>query len=431
MKYLSPILLFLCLLPASTFAQQSTESKASSGSFYSYYGLGSPVSTAAAQEQAMGINGVSFNAYETPGLGNPAFWGNGAFSRGSASLDLGRYKSETNTAASKNNLFGIGTIQLVLPIIKWKLGLSAAAYPVTRSNFKSELLQTVYPTPTDTVRFQSIKDGSGGISKMELGLGYTINEYISIGYAPSIAFIRNNESETLLFLQGVYTSNFVNTKISGSSLSHRFGLLVSKPTLFNRGDLLQFGATVTLPATFKTTSEATTTKELQDSQKEVELAKVENAKISLPLQISTGFTYFSRTYLNFSVEGAYEQWSRAIYDLDKTQENSFKDRITIGAGAQYHPYRSGSEAFLSRFKYSAGISYDDGYLNVAGKDISTFWLSAGIGVISPMMSRSSFDLSIRYGLRGTKEMNLIQEKVWLIGLTVNLTELMFNRPKLN
>lgn len=425
------ILAFLWLFTAAAAAQSGVVSEASSGSYYSYFGLGSPVSTASAQETAMGINGVSYNNYNTPGLTNPAFWGGGAYTRGSVNFNLGQYSAGDNSAASKSNLFDMGAVQLVLPLVKFKLGVSAGVYPVTRANYKSELSYTIYPGPQDTISYNSMNTGSGGVSKMEFGIGYSFNDYISVGYAPSFAFVRNNRSEDLLFLQSSGTSNFVNTKITDTAISHRFGLLLSKPAMFKRNDMLQFGAAVTLPVHFRVTSKSVTSKDINGSPQEVNLQEIRNAKVSLPLQISSGFTYFSGTYLNFSVEGSFEQWSNTEYELNKAQENNFKDRTVIGAGAQYHPYRSGSENFFSRFKYSAGISYDDGYLNVSGKDITTLWFSAGLGVLSPAVSRSSFDLSIRYGLQGTRDVNLIQEKVWLIGLSVNLTELMFNRPKLN
>jgi hypothetical protein len=40
------------------------------------------------------------------------------------------------------------------------------------------------------------------------------------------------------------------------------------------------------------------------------------------------------------------------------------------------------------------------------------------------------DLSLRYGYRGTTDGNLIKENIWAIGLSVNLAEIMFLRPKL-
>ncbi|MFA5669558.1 MAG: hypothetical protein WC967_09940 [Balneolaceae bacterium] len=431
MKSVQLIIFLLLLSSTSLWAQDNSTSEANSGSYYSYFGLGMPISTAGAQEKAMGIIGVSFNDYETSGLSNPAFWGGGAFTRGSAGMSLAQYDAKTTTASSKNNLLDFGTIHVVFPLIKRKIGLSAALYPVTRSNFRSVVANEIYPNAQDTISYISNKAGSGGVSKLEFGFGYSVNKYISIGYAPSLAFIRKSEEEYIGFLNSGYGSSFVTTKVTDAAFSQRFGLIVSKGSVFKRGDILQFGSSVTLPIHFNAKTKAQTTKTLIGTSKTVDLQRNNAAKVSLPLQISSGFTYFASPYLNLSAEGVYEEWSNAEYALDLNQQNSFKDRLMVGFGAQFHPYRKGNEAFFSKFKYSAGISYDEGHLQVANEDISTLWFSTGIGVKAPRASRSSFDISIQYGIRGTEAQNLVKEKVWSIGLSINLTELMFHRQKLN
>jgi hypothetical protein len=102
--------------------------------------------------------------------------------------------------------------------------------------------------------------------------------------------------------------------------------------------------------------------------------------------------------------------------------------MRIGLGAQFHPYKKAQSRFFSSFKYSAGLSYDSGHLTIQEKEIRTLWLHTGLGILS--RSPSSIDVSVRYGFRGTTESNLIEENIWAIGLSVNLAEIMFLRPKL-
>ena len=61
-----------------------------------------------------------------------------------------------------------------------------------------------------------------------------------------------------------------------------------------------------------------------------------------------------------------------------------------------------------------------------GEDIQTFWINTGIGI--PSKIASFIDLSIQYGIRGKTENNLFEERIWALGFSVNLTELMFVRP---
>jgi len=161
------------------------------------------------------------------------------------------------------------------------------------------------------------------------------------------------------------------------------------------------------------------------------LRETDNGKISLPVELNAGLTYYPSTLVNFSVEGLYEQWGDFESTFSSNEEMSMmSDRIKAGIGGEYHPYRTNSSKFLSNFRYSGGVSYDSGHLTIENQDINTLWFSAGLGIISPR-SNSSVDLSIRYGLRGTTNNDLIREKIWAFNLSVNLSELMFFRQKLN
>mgnify|MGYP003633917581 CR=1 FL=1 len=430
MKKLSIVIVFLFFV-SSAFAQTVSDSEANSGSIYSFYGVGTPILQNSAQEKGMGIFGVSSNDLETSGLSNPAFWGLGAFVRGTANFTLAKYNAEDSFSSSTNSLFEAGTIHVVFPIVKQKLGVSAALYPVTRTNFKSSITKQLFPNATDTLGYQFDKNGSGGISKLEFGFGYAINKYIAIGYAPSLAFMRTNSSEKIDFSTSGYSTNTVNTDITASAFSQRFGILFSKRGLLNNNDIIQLGSSVVLPVNFDAKSKSLTTKVINGATTTIDLDRSGIGNVSLPLQVSGGLTYFASPYFNVSADGLYEEWSKAKYELNLDEVNNYSDRFLLGIGAQFHPYRKGSDRFFSKFRYSAGVSYDKGHLTIDNQDINTLWFSTGLGVFAPRSSRSSFDLSIQYGIRGTTTQNLVQEKIWAINFSVNLTELMFIRPKLN
>jgi len=96
---------------------------------------------------------------------------------------------------------------------------------------------------------------------------------------------------------------------------------------------------------------------------------------------------------------------------------------------KFYPFASGSDKFLSQFKYSVGATYDTGHLEVNGEDINTLMFSAGLGLLSPN-SNSSIDISLEYGFRGTNSQNLVKEDIWGVNVSLNLAELFFFRPKL-
>ncbi|XWN36636.1 MAG: hypothetical protein ROO71_11825 [Balneola sp.] len=423
-------LFVLCSLLSSINAYAQNE-EGKSGTVYSSYGSGFPLQNNTAQEKGMGIMGVSFNDLGSPGLANPAFWGIGIYSRVAANFDFTSYSLKDSQVSGSNSLLKVGSFQAVFPISKNRLGMSIALYPETRSSYNVNSLQTLEIGNNSSEYFTN-RTGTGGATKFEVGLGAKINKNFSIGYAPSYSFLTERENETVFFTDGGSSVNNVTERTNGTSVSHRFGLLFNAKNLFKNNDALQIGATLTLPTTFDAKRKAETVKEVGDDVEIVQIGNEMSGEVSLPLKMGGGVSYFLNRKFNASIEFQLEKWDEARYEFSSSEEAAFKNKNTYGFGFQYHPYKSNSSKFLSKFKYSAGISYDTGHLQIRNTDIETLWFSAGLGLISPTFrSSSSFDLSFQYGLRGSVSNDLVKENIFGINLSVNLTELMFLRRKLN
>jgi hypothetical protein len=149
----------------------------------------------------------------------------------------------------------------------------------------------------------------------------------------------------------------------------------------------------------------------------------------MPIKIAAGVSYSPSNVLMFGAEGLYQGWSNYENDFKPDQDAFFTNRYKAGLGMQYFPYVTGSDKFLSSFKYRAGASYDTGHLKIQGEQINTLMFSFGIGIRSPN-SNSSIDLSVEYGLRGTESQSLVKEQIWGFRLSLNLAEIMFFRPRL-
>lgn len=424
------LLLFLSfIIAANVLYAQQDEGK--SGTVYSRFGTGLPLLNNTALEKSMGIMGVSFNELGSPGLANPAFWGLGVYSRVSANFDFTSYSIEDGQTSGSNSLLKIGSFQAVFPISKNKLGLSIALYPETRSSYNVNSIQSVI-FGDETVDVISNRTGTGGITKFEVGLGYNIFKNLAVGYAPSYSFLTEKENESVVIQEVNNSSNTVTRRTNGTSASHRFGILFTGRNLFNSSDLIRIGGAITLPTDFSATRKTETTKVVGTQQETVQLGGESTGNVGLPLKIGGGISYFVNSKFNASAEVQVENWDEAEYGFSARDENAFKNRRVMGIGFQYHPYKERSSNFLSRFKYSAGLSHDTGHLSINNNEIETLWFSAGLGLISPnFRSSSSFDLSFQYGIRGTTDQNLVKENIFSINLSVNLTELMFLQRKLN
>ncbi|MBD3617225.1 MAG: hypothetical protein HUJ22_11705 [Gracilimonas sp.] len=413
------------------FGQIDGRSISNSGSFYSQFGVGFPSENNTARELSLGISGVSLDNSQSISLSNPALWGKNSYTTTSSGFQLSQHQSVDNTSESINSNLQAGYLQLTLPIIRERFGVSASLYPATRSNYRYFSTSSMITSENETIEYAYDITGKGGINKFEVGFGWNINKNIAIGYAPSLAFITQENSQELFFNQQDLDYNYTNSKISGSAFSHRFGALLTFRNLLKTRDKLSIGSSFNLPLDISTKEQIVSAREVNGQTRDVILDENIGGNARLPLEVNAGLSYYPSYVVNFSIEGKLQQWSEAQSNIS-TNNQSFElsDRAKLGLGGEYHPYRTNSTSFFSNFRYSGGISYDSGHLKSQNHDINTLWFSAGLGIISPF-SNSSIGLSAQYGLRGTTSDNLIKEKIWAFNLSVNLTEFMFRRPKLN
>lgn len=441
MKRFVVILFMLVFGSLTANAQTSNNDLAHSGSVYSRIGVGEPVDFGSSAADGMGLTGVSFDEPFTPGLANPAQWGGTVYGMASGGIGLTNYRSADNESSTRNSLFTADHLQFQLPLIREKLGISASVTPYTRSSYRSvQINSKIIGTgaASDTLFYQTENDGSGGINMLELGAGWQINRYLSIGYAGSLVFASINNSYSTIFNSNQYSQVSFDRKISGSGFGNRVGLLAKVPNVFGKNDHMSIGASLMLPVALHAKYSEETNKQLQSGSETIiidDSGPFGKGDIQLPMTINGGVTYQPQRTLSLSAEGLYQDWSRFRTDFNVGQSQYLADRYNFGLGLRYFPYLSGVNTFLSHFKYRVGASYDTGHLKIKGQKIQTLMFSLGLGILSPnsnasIADNSSIDISFEYGFRGTKAQNLVKENIWGLRLSLNLSELMFFRPKL-
>lgn len=430
MKKVVFISIVLSLLGSVAFAQ-SQDGKAKSGSAYSKLGIGYPIDMANTAARSMGLLGISYNETSVGSFANPAHWGRTVYGLGVGDVGIQSYNASNATANATNSSFTINQFQLQLPIIRDKLGVSGSFSPVTDAHFRTYREETRYigeGVEQDTVNVGLENRGSGGVNRAELGFGWKINSNISVGYAASLVFMSVDDAFTASFPQSSYRPANFTIETSGVGFGNRFGTSVQVPALFRDNDQLGIGASVTLPVSMNAERQQTGTITSSGLSITEELPKSEGT-VKMPMKISGGVNYSPSNLLMIGAEGFYQGWSDYQNDFEPNEEELFVDRHKIGLGMQYFPYVTGSNKFLSGFKYRFGTSYDTGHLRIEGEQINTLKFSLGLGIRSPN-SNSSVDVSLEYGIRGTESTNLVKEQIWGVRLSLNLAEIMFFRPRL-
>ncbi len=421
-----------CLFATSAFSQSND--LVDQGSVYSKFGLGMPVVFGSPSAEGMGLWGVSFIEPNVPGVANPAHWGSTVYAVATGGFGLTTYYSEDKFGSAQHSLLEVNHFQLVLPLYKGELGLSAAFMPYTNTSYKVVEAGREFVGIQDTLNFFTQNFGNGGVNKFQLGVGWRINENFSIGYAASLVFASVDNTLSTIFQQD-QSFDVVEYKVqtSGVGFGNRFGVYLNFPSLFKSGDQLSFGASLSLPVELEAERELETIVIGRTPEGELEGDQaLDTGTVQLPMGILSGITYQPVPKLSFTLEGLYQDWSEYSNTLDPGLESALVDRYKIGAGLRYFPFLTGSDKFLSTFKYRLGVSYDMGHLKLKGHRIETLMFSLGLGYITPIstLSNSSVDISFHYGIRGTKADSLVKENIWKIKLSVNLAELFFYRPKI-
>lgn len=415
------------------YAQDNSEAK--SGSFYSAIGFGFPANAYSPETMGIGLPGVSTYAGYSPNIANPGHWGLIRFTQGNIALGLDSFKSVDNTASSRNTLLGIESFQFAFPLLRNKLGISLTFMPVVRSDFKRRENGFIDPFPgmnQGEVEYVISRLGTGGLNRFEAGIGFRPFNNISVGYAFSANLLAIKNEVTPVFADLQYTPAPYEIDIEGYNFGHRFGVYAFKDGILASNDNLGFGASVSLPVTIDAQRTVSSFRTVNNQRLLVELNKNDpqrEGSVKLPLEFNTGLTYNLNRLSSFIAELQLQNWDDAKFTFNQAQQAYFKDRMKVGLGYQYHPYRADQrDGFFSNFKYSIGTTYDNGHLSIDDQDIETLLLHGGIGLISNR-SASSVDLSFHYGIRGTDSSNLVKETIWGFKLSLNLAELMFVQQK--
>lgn len=396
------------------------------GSAYGSFALGNLSDFRGSSSEAMGLKGVAMASPVDATQANPAFWGLNSTSTGSSGLKFANTRYQDNTGSSFGNEFSMNQIQLVFPLVKTKVGMSLSLIPLTQRSFQNQTVnQSAINQPN--LRYDSDISGSGGINKIEGGVGFKVRPNIYLGIASSMVFGSLKTRERLTFAtstvnpaQYEFIDNYLGwgNRIGFLARTNGFGA--------NKQRRMQIGASVELPVNLRVNRQIENYFIQVLSNGVLEQRKVSrlpDENVTLPLVFTGGVTLFVNNKLTLASEIDYQQWSQ--FSHFKTESDiSYQDRIRFGTGLEFTPGNRFIGPFFSRLTYRTGFSVENGFFSILGQSVASYSGSAGVSFPSPT-SGSSIDLNFVYTNRGTTSTNLINENSLSVRLSFNLSELMF------
>jgi len=130
----------------------------------------------------------------------------------------------------------------------------------------------------------------------------------------------------------------------------------------------------------------------------------------------------------FGTDYSTQKWSALN---SSTQQDSLKNSMRFAVGGQFlpkDPFAIGKTSYLNRISYRLGYRYSKTYLELKGSQLTEQAICLGFGF--PLKrTRSSINLGVELGKRGTIENSLIEERFINMTLSFGIKEWWFIKKK--
>jgi hypothetical protein len=422
---------FVLALPLA--AQDSRDG----GSLYSYFGLGELYRFPSSQITAMGGGGVAVQSYNYINFSNPAAWSDQILVRAAASaLYQNTSISDAAGNSSRVNVGGLGAIQFSFPILSRKLGFAFAFQPFSRVSYR--ILQrgalVVDGEQSDTgTPYEVYFEGTGGLQQITGGLGYRLNDHVSVGASVSYVFgLIENIRRTSFPTDNTLAETNLSLSTREWGLTGTFGVLTTLPRVLGQEDLLNVGATVTLPTSLSGRRALTLGRSLDRDT----LGTVLRGSTDLPMGVNLGAAYQPDPRWLITVNAGYEPWSTFESEFEYPgympgDESQFQDRYRLSGGAEWVPAGDDQLAsYFGRVGYRLGLYYDQAYVTPAeGVSLNTIAATGGLS-LPTMLPGTRIDLNLEVGTRGSTEQNMVRDVFYRVSFSVNIGERWFVKRKL-
>lgn len=414
------LVFFSLFITASFFAQRTSLSP------YSFFGVGEEFSAMTVEQAGMGGIGVAYNHYKYLNFTNPAAIANlryTTYAFGASHKDL-KLKSTTSTQSSTLTTFsyvGIG-----FPLGR-KGGFGVGIQPISSVGY--ELENTVRDANGDLQEI-SLFQGSGGVNRIYMNLGFIVFKDFSVGAEASFNFgnINNtiiNQREGL----ALGTKYEEINQVRGNSI--KLGAQYKKVLKNNLN--VTAGAAVKLANDMRVTGDDYLYSLILLGGAQIPRDTLSTNGISGTFQMPVNST------LGIGI-GKIDKWYAGIeYETQQAyQTNGFLSTTNtafrygnssrLAIGGFYLPKINSISSYFDRITYRFGIRMENTGLLVDGSgnnsnfsEIKDFGISFGLGI--PLKQLSTINVGLEYGKRGTTDNNLIQENYFNMRLSLSLTDI--------
>lgn len=425
------------ILSVKSFAQAPTP--------FSTFGIGEPYGNATVNTQGMGGVGVSQPQFWFINNQNPALLVYNGLTSFQAGIITDSRTISSQTVSQKSSGGNMNYLITAFPILpprrvgqttRWTT--SVGLMPLTSVKYKLAYQDTIADTaPVEMVNVT--EEGSGGLTTLFWSNGVRITDDLSVGlrinyiFSSTITSYKNQlpaTSSPVSYFTTIEEQTYVR------DWGFTFAAAYSKDSIGSKNYRFSLGGTATLGSDLNATR---TIQFFRASSvgENIEGDTLDQIKGSmhLPATVTIGAS-FSRG-LRWSVGGefTYQNWS--TFTGFNAEDEGLEKSWRVALGGEWTPDPVTPENFFKRVTYRLGLNYEktpfmapfanpNPELSMTPQPVYDYGATFGLSVPT---GRSSLDISFKYGQRGDKAKNLIEESYYKISFGITFNDTWFIKTK--
>ena len=401
------------------------------GSPYTRYGIGDINNSTLIRNNSMGGLSYTLPYHDNINFINPA--GTGGIDSLTFIFDFGvnggarMYQIENPESFNTKTDFQLSHLLFGFQVAKW-WKTSMGVMPFSNVGYSIIANDTLLGVDKDYMFA-----GNGGVTRVMWNNSFTPFKNFTVGLNAYYNFGKFYQSNGIKFNDdsGAFLNVIEQNIIRVSDFSFDAGLLytininakndLSLGLVYGHNTALNSYRSTIIYNTLSVGSSAITDTVFQSNQ--------ESGTVGLPQKFGFGIGYQYNKSMFVGVDYTIQNWNNTQFFgiTDSLKNSSFLslgfEYLPAGRNGNFYKYNQG-------ISYRAGLYFNESYFKLSSGQvpISDFGISFGLGL--PMKrSKTSFNLSLQIGQRGSLNNNLIKENYAIFGLSFNLAEMWFVKSK--
>jgi long-subunit fatty acid transport protein len=408
------IFFFACLLFAFDTYGQAARTP------FTSFGIGEPYGNALVSQQGMAGVGVSQPQFWFINNQNPALLVYNSVYTGFQAGIISERRTISNDTLSETTQGGnLNYLVTAFPIKPTKWTTSVGLMPYTAVNYKLQYDDNVVAS-NEQVRVT--EEGSGGLTQLYWSNGVRLTKDIAVGLKASYIFssiVNNYENQLIDSPQPITYTAGIEEKSYVRDFTFGTGLSFSKDSLFSkRRYRLSFGAVYNFATELdaKKTDRIYRSTPVGDTTDVSVLPSSRRGSYSIPSSLTVGVSLSRGTRWTIGTEVSYQDWT--TFKNVNGQQEALQQSWRIALGGEITPDQFDTENYFKRLTYRAGVSMEENPFLANGNPVRDRGINFGFSMPA---GRSSLDFAFRYGKRGDKSENILEENYLKIffGITFN------------